>query len=198
MTGSITHATNLRFRFTGGPEDLRDKTVPILQAAGHHRGAHHVGQHGGDVHPRAGRGPGHPAPEEAPFWKGPAGAAVDAARLNALIAALSDLTCEKFIPDRGKESFGRPVFPITLVGGKEHSLSIFAPSGTDSGERPAVSSASDSPFILAQDQVKTIMQVSGGAAGNRRKKRREEIIIFAQQTVIFGCDANPFKKKPHR
>jgi len=121
-----------------------------------------------------GADPGAPTQEEASLWKGPAGAAVNAARLNALIAALSDLTCEKFIPDRGKESFGRPVFSITLTGGKEHSLSIFAPSGTDSGDHPAVSSASDSPFVLSQARAKTIMQDPGELLETGGKKEEKK------------------------
>ena len=124
------------------------------------------------------------------LWKGPAGAAVNAARLNALLAALSDLTCEKFIPDRGKESFGRPVFSITLTGGQEHSLSIFAPSGTDSGDHPAVSSASDSPFVLSAGPGQNHHEGSGGAAGNRREKRREEI------KRVYNPLYEPYRKLP--
>ena len=155
----VYHARdNFRFRFTGGPEELRDKTVlsfkrpdiTEVRITSDSAEATFTRDKGAD--------PGAPAPEEANPWKSPDGAAVNAARLNTLIASLSDLTCEKFISDRDKESFGRPVFSITLTGRKEHSLSIFAPSGTDSGEHPAVSSASDLPFVLAQDQAKTIMQ----------------------------------------
>jgi hypothetical protein len=154
----VYHARdNFRFRFASGPEDLRDKTVlafkrPDITAV-------RIVSDKADA--TFTRDPGAPTPEEASLWKGPADAAVNTARLNALLAALSDFTCEKFIPDRGKENFGRPIFSITLTGGKEHSLSIFAPSGTDSGEHPAVSSASDSPFVLSEAQAKTIMQDPG-------------------------------------
>ena len=155
----VYHARdNFRFRFTGGPEDLRDKTVLSFKRPDITEVRITSGSAEATFTRDKDADPGAPAPEGASLWKGPAGATVNAARLNALIAALSDLTCEKFISDRGKENFGHPVFSITLVGDKEHSLSIFAPSGTDSGEHPAVSSASDSPFILAQDQAKTIMQ----------------------------------------
>ena len=154
----VYHARdNFRFRFTGGPEDLRDKTVLSFKRPDITEVRITSGNAEATLTRDKGADPGAPTPEGASLWKGPAGAAVNATRLNALIAALSDLTAEKFISDRGKESFGRPVFSITLKGGKEHSLSIFAPNGTDSGEYPAVSSASDSPFVLAQDQAKTIM-----------------------------------------
>ena len=158
----VYHARdNFRFRFTGGPEDLRDKTVLSFKRPDITEVRITSGNAEATFTRDKGADPGAPTPEGASLWKGPAGAAVNATRLNALIAALSDLTCEKFISDRGKESFGRPVFSITLTGGKEHSLSIFAPNGTDSGEYPAVSSASDSPFVLAQDQAKTIMMDPG-------------------------------------
>jgi hypothetical protein len=158
----VYHARdNFRSRFAGGPEDLRDKTVlsfkrPDITAVRIASGtaeATFTRDKAAD--------PGAPAPDEAGLWKGPAGAVVNAARLNALLAALSDLTCERFISDRGKDSFGRPVFSITLTGDREHSLSIFAPSGPDSGDHPAVSSASDSPFVLSEGQAKTIMQDPG-------------------------------------
>jgi hypothetical protein len=149
---------NFRFPFTGGPEDLRDKTVLSFKRPD----ITEVRITSGDMQTTFTRDKG-PDPDVATaeaggLWKGPAGAAVNTARLNALLTALSDLTCEKFIPDRGKESFGRPVFSITLIGGREHSLSIFAPLGGDSGDHPAISSASDSPFVLSEGQAKTIMQ----------------------------------------
>ena len=161
LTGDdrVYHARdNFRVRFTGGPEDLRDKTVLSFKRPDIAEVRITSGTATATFTRDKGPDPGAPTPEAPSPWKGPAGAAVNAARLNALLAALSDLTCEKFIPDRGTESFGRPVFSITLTGGKEHSLSIFAPSGTDSGDHPAVSSASDSPFVLSEEQAKTIMQ----------------------------------------
>lgn len=156
----VYHARdNFRFRFTGGPEDFRDKNVlsfkrPDITAVHITSGnaeATFTRDPGADP-------PGAPTPEEAGLWKDPTGAAVNGARLNALLAVLSDLTCEKFIPDRDKDSFGRPVFSITLTGVQEHSLSIFAPPGADAGDHPAVSSGSDSPFVLSEEQAKTIMQ----------------------------------------
>jgi hypothetical protein len=167
----VYHARdNFRFRFAGGPEDLRDKTVLSFKRPD----IAEVRITSGNAAATFTRDQGAPTQEEASLWKGPAGAAVNAARLNALIAALSDLTCEKFIPDRGKESFGRPVFSITLTGGKEHSLSIFAPSGTDSGDHPAVSSASDSPFVLSQAQARTIMQDPGELLETGGKKEEKK------------------------
>jgi hypothetical protein len=158
----VYHARdNFRFRFAGGPEDLRDKTVLSFKRPDIAEVRITSGSAEATFSRAKSPEPGAQTPEESRLWQGPAGAAVNAARLNALLAALSDLTCEKFIPDRGKESFGRPVFSITLKGGQEHSLSIFAPAGADAGGHPAVSSASDSPFVLSEDQAKTIMQDPG-------------------------------------
>jgi len=155
----VYHARdNFRFRFTASPEDLRDKTVlsfkrPDITAV-------RITSDNAEATFTRDKGPDSAAPaaEAAGLWKGPGGAAVNGARLNALLAVLSDLTCEKFIPGRGKESFGRPVFSITLTGGQEYSLSIFAPSGASPGDHPAVSSASDSSFVLSEDQAKTIIK----------------------------------------
>jgi hypothetical protein len=167
----VYHARdNFRFRFTSGPEELRDKTVLSFKQPDIAEVRITSGNAAATFTRDKGAAPGAPTPEAASLWKGPDGAAVNGARLNALLAALSDLTCEKFIPDRGKESFGRPVFSITLTGGKEHSLSIFAPAGADSADHPAVSSASDSPFVLSQEQAKTIMQDPGELLDTGEKK----------------------------
>ncbi|MCK7466945.1 MAG: DUF4340 domain-containing protein [Desulfosudis oleivorans] len=57
-----------------GLDDLRDKTVLSFKRPGHHRGAHHLGQHGGDLHPRQGPRPGRPGAGggqslEGPCWR---------------------------------------------------------------------------------------------------------------------------------
>jgi hypothetical protein len=164
LTGDdrVYHARdNFRSRFAGMPEDLRDKTVLAFKPPDISEVRIASGNAEATFTREQGADPGAQAPAEPGRWKGPAGAAVNGARLTALLAALSELACEKFISDRGKEDFGRPVFSITLTGGKEHFLSIFAPSGTDSGDHPAVSSASDSPFVLSEGQVKTIMKDPG-------------------------------------
>jgi hypothetical protein len=171
----VYHARdNFRGRFTGGPADLRDKTVLAFKqseiAAVRITSGSAEATFTRDKAPE----PGAPTPEGAGLWKDPTGATVNAARLTALLAALSDLRCEKFIPDRGKDSFGRPVFSITLTGGQEHSLSIFAPSGTDSGDHPAVSSASDSPFVLSEGQAKTIMQDPWELLGTDAKEEEKK------------------------
>jgi len=173
----VYHARdNFRSRFAGGPEDFRDKTVlafkqPDITAVRITSGTAET-TFTRDKAPE----PGAATPEQASLWRGPAGAAVNLPRLNSLLAALSDLRCEKFIPERGKESFGHPVFSITLTGadGQEHSLSMFTPSGTDSGDHPAVSSASDSAFVLSEDQAKTIMQNPGELLETDAKKEEKK------------------------
>ncbi len=171
----VYHARdNFRFYFAGGPEDLRDKTVlsfkrPDITEVRITSGAVET-TFTRDKSPESGT----PAAEAAIPWKGPDGAAVNTARLNALLATLSDLTCEKFISDRSKDSFSHPVYSITLIGGQEHSLSIFAPSGADSGDHPAVSSASDSPFVLSADQAKTIMKDPGELLEKGEKKEEKK------------------------
>jgi hypothetical protein len=171
----VYHARdNFRFHFAGGPEDLRDKTVlsfksPDITEVRITSGTAEA-TFTRDKRPESSA----PTAEAAGLWKGPDGAAVNAARLNALLTTLSDLTCEKFISDRSKDSFSHPVYSITLLGGKEHSLSIFAPSGADSGDHPAVSSASDSPFILSADQAKTIMKEPGELLEKGEKKEEKK------------------------
>ncbi|MBI5578486.1 MAG: DUF4340 domain-containing protein [Deltaproteobacteria bacterium] len=171
----VYHARdNFRFRFAGGPEDLRDKTVLSFKRPDITAVRITLSNAEAAFTRDQGAAPGAPTPEDAGLWKGPAGVAVNGARLNALLAALSDLTCEKFIPDRGKDSLGRPVFSITLTGGQEYSLSIFAPSGADAGDHPAVSSESDSPFVLSKEQAKTIMQDPSELLETGEKKEEQK------------------------
>ncbi len=160
----VYHAQdNFRFHFTGGPEELRNTSVlsfpraeitevEIKQAdlkAVFRREAAAAQDAAAD-----GKSAG--AEENLPPWKRSDGVAADGGRLRQLIAELSDLQCERFLPESDRSGLGRPVYALTLKGPVEHTLEIFAPVGDDR-RHPAVSSQSDQAFLLAEDQAQRLM-----------------------------------------
>ena len=99
-----------------------------------------------------------PAPKI--VWQTPDGRTGDDAALNRLLNTLSNLRCQSFIEDRGKEDFTSPKITIQLNGAQEHSLSIFAKTDEKDTEHPAISSASKYAFLLTDSQVENIKKAS--------------------------------------
>jgi hypothetical protein len=160
----VYHAQdNFRFHFTGGPEDLRNKSVLAFQRADitevaitaaeetavfrRQAGAAKEGAAGGNT---AG------AAERPESWARSDGRPADGVRLRQLIGELSDLQCERFLPEPDRSGLGRPIYALALRGPAEHTLSIFAPSAEDKSH-PAISSQSEQPFLLAEDQAQRLM-----------------------------------------
>ncbi|MCP4368527.1 MAG: DUF4340 domain-containing protein [Deltaproteobacteria bacterium] len=101
------------------------------------------------------------SPKTEPFkimWQNNAGKKADSSKINRLLTALSDLSCEKYISDRSKNEFTDPVCTLFLKGNKEYKLSIFEKLNKDDEDYPAISSGNSYPFILSGAQVKSIME----------------------------------------
>ena len=99
-------------------------------------------------------------PAQKTVWQTPDGQTGDDAALNRLLNTLSNLRCQTFIEDRGKENFTSPKITIQLKGAQEHSLSIFAKTDEKNTEHPAISSASKYAFLLADSKVESILKTS--------------------------------------
>ena len=97
-----------------------------------------------------------PAPKQ--IWQAATGQPVNDSALNQLLNAVANLRCEKFIDDRKKEDYTSPLFSLEMKGAQDYSLSIFAKTGEDDPNYPAVSSVSKYPFLLSTNQVDRIMQ----------------------------------------
>lgn len=93
-----------------------------------------------------------------PVWQSTDGRTVDTSALNRMLKSLADLRCEKFIDDRQKEDFTAPLISLQLKGAQENSLSIFSKIAEKDSGSPAISSASDYPFILSESQVANLMK----------------------------------------
>jgi hypothetical protein len=92
------------------------------------------------------------------IWQSNRGEEGDESTLNSLLSTLSDLKCEKFIDNRKKDDFIKPVYTIQLKGSQEYALSIFAKTDKDATGYPAVSSESDYPFLLQAHRADNIMK----------------------------------------
>jgi hypothetical protein len=99
-----------------------------------------------------------PPPAPKTIWQTPDGRNGDDAALNRLLNRLSNLRCQTFIEDRGKEDFTSPMITIELKGTQEYSLSVFAKSEEKDSEQPAISSANNYAFLLAGSQVESIVK----------------------------------------
>ena len=98
-----------------------------------------------------------PPPKPEIAWQSPDGKKGDESKVNRLLAALSNLRCEKYIEDRKKGDFTDPIYTITLKGAEEYVLSVFAKPGKETKRYPAISSQSDFPFLLTDRQADKIM-----------------------------------------
>ena len=97
-------------------------------------------------------------PAQRLVWQAANGKPANEAALNQLLSTLSNLRCEKFIDDRKKEDYTSPLFTLQLKGPKDYSLAIFAKAEDKDTAFPAVSSSSDYPFQLSDNQVNRIMK----------------------------------------
>ena len=91
-------------------------------------------------------------------WQAIDGRPVDEAVVQQILNTVSDLRCEKFITDRGKDDFTSPLFSLRVKGGQDYSLSIFAKAAEKDTDYPAVSSGTNYPFLLSGSQVDKIMK----------------------------------------
>ena len=97
-------------------------------------------------------------PAQKTEWQTPDGRTGDEAAVSQLLNTLSNLRCETFIEDRGKEDFTAPLINIRLKGTQEYSLSIFAKTEEKESEQPAISSASKYAFRLTDSATQGIMK----------------------------------------
>ncbi len=99
-----------------------------------------------------------PSTEAQMVWQTPDGKEGDETLLGRLLAALSNLKCEKYIDDFKKEDFSNPICIIQLRGAEEYTVSIFAKVDEDAKDYPAISSGNQYPFLLPQWQADNLMK----------------------------------------
>ena len=100
--------------------------------------------------------PSPPAPKT--LWQAADGQPIDEPEINRFLNSIANLRCESFIDKRKKEDFTSPLMTLQLKGAKDYSLSVFAKVEEKDANYPAISSASDYPFLLSGSQADRIMQ----------------------------------------
>ena len=81
----------------------------------------------------------------------------DDAKLTQMLTALSALKCKGYIHDRKTGDFKDPVYSVRLKGAEVYTLSVFARDEKNKNDYPCVSSQSDTPFYLPEQQASRIM-----------------------------------------
>ena len=76
--------------------------------------------------------------------------------IDSIVEALSNYMCDEFIEDKTKEDFKTPIFTATLKGMSTYTISFFEERD---GRYPAVSSASEYPFLVSEWKADKIMKV---------------------------------------
>jgi hypothetical protein len=99
-----------------------------------------------------------PPPKPEILWHSADGKKGDESAINSLLAALSNLRCQKYVEDRKKEDLKDPIYSIKLRGAEEYTLSIFAKTNMEAKSYPTTSSQSDFPFLLSDGQAEGIMK----------------------------------------
>ncbi len=77
--------------------------------------------------------------------------------LDSILSQLSDLECESFIEDKSKDDFADPIYSVTITGGKDYSLRIYA-KDEDEDQYPAVTSETPYVVFLASWKAENIMK----------------------------------------
>jgi hypothetical protein len=90
-------------------------------------------------------------------WQNDNGEKGNDRNLNRLLTTLGDLKCADYINDRQKEAFSAPIYTVKLKGVKDYQLEIFAKLQKDDKNYPAVSSESNYPFWVSDNQAQQIM-----------------------------------------
>jgi hypothetical protein len=99
-----------------------------------------------------------PPPAPKTVWQSPDGRTGDETAVNQILSRLSNLRCEKFIDDRGKENFTAPLLALQLKGTQEYNLAVFAKAGDEDTEYPAISSENNYAFLLSDSLVEDILE----------------------------------------
>ena len=166
---------NFRATFEQGVEDLRDKVVLSFAASDIQEirltkgmEAMTLARHETPLPKETGeKEENDPAKEAAPplkakmVWQTSDGRTAASAKVDELLAAVSQLVCEKYITDHVAADYKDPIYTLELEGQKAHRLSIFAKQNETDNSYPAVSSDSSYPFFLSEWKAKQLMPTFG-------------------------------------
>ncbi len=154
----VYHArNNLRSRFDQTAAQLRDKTVLRFNAGDIHEIEIRKADETRLISRAEADVPGDAPENKGPLWRDAAGNTVPASEVEALLNPLSGLKCREFMEEDRKAELSDPIWTITLIGKKDHKLSIFEKETEDARRYPATSEETQTPFYLSTHRADTIM-----------------------------------------
>jgi hypothetical protein len=161
----IFHARdNFRNRFENNTDQLRDKQVLSFQVDDIQEISIVDGQSALQLILKENAGEPESTEEEASSspagraWQTAEGKPADDEKVNLLLRTLSALKCQAFIDQKSKSAFSDPIRSIRLTGLEERNLAIYARLSEDADQYPAISSGSDSPFLLSVSQTAPLLE----------------------------------------
>jgi hypothetical protein len=177
---------NFRTTFEQGVEDLRDKSVLSFAASDIQEirltkgtEAMTLVRHEAPLAEKTREKEESDTAKEAPpplkaimVWQANDGRTAASAKVDELLAAVSQLACEKYITDHVTADYKDPIYTLELVGQKAHRLSIFAKQNETDTSYPAVSSDSSYPFFLADWKAKQLMPTFGDLLETPKKEQK--------------------------
>jgi hypothetical protein len=98
-------------------------------------------------------------------WLTDAGHPADSDKVDQLVAMLSQLSCDKYLPDKNKADFSEPIYTIEVKGQQTYRLAIFAKEKDSDTSHPAASSEAAEAFDLAEANAKRLMTAFGDIVG---------------------------------
>lgn len=108
------------------------------------------------------------------LWTTSEGKAANAEAVERLLDELVRLECAEYQDPAGSKELGAPLCSLTLMDKKAHTLSLFAPDGTENTDYPARSSRSDLVFWVAADKgAEFLKSASDLAAGPDTSDKKE-------------------------
>lgn len=94
-------------------------------------------------------------------WQSADGRPAERAKVNELLANLSHLRCSGYLDGETKDGLQEAIYRVELKGAQDsrnYRLELFSKAEPNATAQPAISSASDQPFLVPDWKAKDIMQ----------------------------------------
>jgi hypothetical protein len=159
----VYHAQgDIRRTFDWSADGLRDKTVLAfekkeIEGLTLDRGSRSLDLRRVAAAAEKGDDPGGASEAGKVSWQTAEGKNFDGSKVDELLGSVENLHCSAFFEGK-KEDMKKPLCRLSLAGQKEYGLSIYAPRDKTKGY-PAISSQSDSPFLLPAAEAESILKL---------------------------------------
>ncbi len=104
-------------------------------------------------------------------WQFSIGRKGDKKAIEEVIGELSNLKCDSYVPQKPKADLMNPVYTVTVMTDKTHTINFYGQNGDNANEFLISSSDSDTPFLLASWKAKKIMKAFDELKGMKKDKK---------------------------